>query len=81
MQKLKNSNMGYTLRALRKVNGYTQDQRVAKLNLMGIEINRNVYSRIETCELNIPVNLLVGLQEIYSCTFDDFFRAPEDILR
>lgn len=74
MQKFKNSiHFGYNLRSIRKKHNYTQDQVVAKLGLLEISITRSTYSRYETGELNIPINVVVALKQIYHCSFDDFF--------
>ena len=74
MQKIKTDmNIGSNLRALREKKHYSQDQIIAKLGTRYIPITRSTYSRYETGELNIPVSVLVGLQDIYHCSYDDFF--------
>lgn len=74
MQKLKDAKiLGQNMRRLRKLNKLTQDQLIAQLNLMDIDISRGLYSRYETGELNVPVPTLIALHEIYNCSYDDFF--------
>ncbi|MGL5435693.1 MAG: helix-turn-helix domain-containing protein [Lachnospiraceae bacterium] len=76
MQKLKaDMNIGCNLRSIRNHHHYTQDQIVAKLGILDIQIIRSTYARYETGELNIPISVLVGLQKIYKCTYDDFFQG------
>lgn len=76
MEKLKaDLNMGNNLRRLRKANGLTQDQLVARLGILGLSTTRSLYSRYETGELNIPIRLLVALHQIYRCSYDRFFEG------
>lgn len=76
IQKLQvNINIGPNLRRLRNEHIMTQDQLVAKLNLLGINVNRSTYSRYETGELNIPVSTIVALRDIYKCSYDEFFKG------
>lgn len=75
MQKLKNiPSFGNNIRELRLKHHLTQDQVVARLNLLNIDISRSYYSRYETGELNIPVQTLVALRQIFECSYDDFFK-------
>lgn len=74
MQKIRKSiKIGENLRILRKDAGLTQKDVVAKLQLKGHNTDRNYYSRYETGELNIPINILISLKEIFCCSFDDIF--------
>lgn len=76
MQKIRNEdiNIGNNLRLLRTKHNFTQDQLIAQLlTHYGIDMTRNHYSRIETGELNIPINVLVALHQLYDCSYDDFF--------
>lgn len=81
MQKIKSDlNLGGNIRKLRIRSGMTQEQVVAKLQVMGLPISRSSYAKIETNLLNIRVSELVGLKNIFKCRFDDFFEGlePED---
>ena len=76
MQKLKvDMNIGANLRSLRKEHGYTQDQLIAHMARYGVDVTRSYYSRYETGELNIPVQVLVALHQIYDCQYDRFFEG------
>ena len=76
MQKLRaNRSFGSNLRALRMESHFTQARLAAKLNLMGIDLERSTYSRFETGELNVPINVLVGLHLLYGCSYDAFFEG------
>lgn len=75
MQKIRiDLNIGSNLRNLRTEQQFTQDQLVARLNLLNISISRSIYSRYETGELNIPVSVIVALHHIYNCSYDRFFE-------
>lgn len=69
--------IGGNMRKIRKSRGLTQDQVVARLHLLGIEISRSVYSRYEINRLNICVSEIVALKKILNCHFDDFFEGLE----
>lgn len=74
MQKLRpDMDIGHNIQALRKKAGLTQDQTVAKLQLMGLEISKSTYAKIETNRMNIRVSELVALKEIFGAQFNDFF--------
>ncbi|WP_283674411.1 helix-turn-helix domain-containing protein [Butyricicoccus sp. Marseille-Q5471] len=66
-------NLGNNLRTLRKQCGLTQDQVSAKLQLLGCDVSRAVYSRYETGELNIRVSDLIALKHIFNCQYEEFF--------
>lgn len=75
MQKIKNTAaFGNNLRILRKSYQLSQEQVTARLNLLGIDISRSKYSRYETGELNIPIQIIIGLHIIYQCPYDAFFQ-------
>ena len=79
MQKLRQDiNMGKNLRVLRNNATLTQEQVTAKLQVLGSEITRSIYSRYETGELNIKVSDLIRLKDVFQCRYDDFFV---DLLR
>lgn len=75
MQKLKvDMKIGNNLRSLRKEHGYTQDQLIAQMARYGVDVTRSYYSRFETGELNIPIQVLVALHQVYNCSYDQFFN-------
>lgn len=74
-QKIKvNSKFGANLRQLRKKNHLTQEQVVAKLQLLDLDISRSAYAQIECGTYNIRVTELVALKHIFQATYDDFFK-------
>ena len=76
MQKLRpDMDIGHNIQALRKKAGLTQDQTVAKLQLMGLEISKSTYAKIETNRMNIRVSELVALKKIFDVQFNDFFAG------
>ena len=77
-QKIKaDASLGKNLRKLRKQYGYTQEQLVAKLQLLNQDISRSIYAQIECGTYNIRVSELVALQHIYNVSFDIFFDSIE----
>ena len=76
MQKLRpDMDMGHNIQRLRKKAGLTQDQTVAKLQLMGLEISKSTYAKLETNRMNIRVSELVALSRIFNAQFNDFFEG------
>ena len=76
MQKLRpDMDIGHNIQRLRKRAGLTQDQTVAKLQLMGLEISKSTYAKLETNRMNIRVSELVALSEIFGAQFNDFFEG------
>lgn len=76
MQKLRpDLDIGHNIQVLRKAASLTQDQTVAKLQLMGLEISKSSYAKIETNRMNIRVSELVALKEIFGVEFNDFFTG------
>lgn len=76
MQKLRpDMDIGGRIGALRKVAGLTQDQTVAQLQVMGLEISKSSYAKIETNRMNIKVSELVALQKIFKVDFNAFFEG------
>lgn len=74
-QKIKiNSKFGYNLRKIRKEHGYTQEQLVAKLQLLDQDISRSMYAQIECGTYNIKITELMALKEIYNIPYESFFE-------
>ena len=65
---------GKRLRELRIAHGYTQEQIVAKLQLMNQDISRSAYAQIECGTYNIRISQLRALKEIYHISYDCFFE-------
>lgn len=75
MQKLRpDMNIGGNIQKIRYSRKLTQDQVIAKMNLMGIQISKSTYAKLETNRMNIKVSELVVMKEIFECEFNDFFE-------
>ena len=62
MQKIRpDMDIGKNIQSLRYKNNLTQDQVIAKLNLMGIVISKSTYAKLETNRMNIKVSELVAV--------------------
>ena len=76
MQKIRpDLDLGHNIQRLRKAAGMTQDQVVAKLQLMGLRISKSTYAKLETNRMNIKVSELVALREIFQADYRDFFEG------
>lgn len=76
MQKLRlDMDIGHKISALRRSAELTQDQTVAKMQLMGIKISKSSYAKIETNRMNIKVSELAALKQIFNVSFDAFFEG------
>ena len=75
MQKIRpDMDIGKNIQTIRYANKLTQDQVIAKMNLMGIPISKSSYAKIETNRMNIKVSELVALAKIMDCEVGDFFK-------
>lgn len=75
MQKIRpDLDIGQNISYIRKEHGMTQDQVIARLNLMGIDISKSTYAKLETNRMNIKVSELVALSMIWDVDFNEFFR-------
>lgn len=76
VQKIKTTvSFGENLKKLRKEHGYTQEQIVAKMQLLNQDISRSIYAQIECGTYNIKVSELVALKQIYNISYDRFFES------
>ncbi len=66
---------GHNIQQLRKSSSMTQEQVVAKLQLMGLNISKSTYAKLETNRMNIRVSELVALRKIFNVEFNDFFSG------
>ncbi len=65
--------IGGNIQKARKQKGLTQDETIAKLQLMGVNISRSTYAKIETDRINIRVSELIALSRIFGVDFNFFF--------
>lgn len=76
MQKLRpDMDIGENIQRLRIKANLTQEEVLAKLQLMGIEISKSTYAKIETNRMNIKISQLVALKIIFDADFGDFFEG------
>lgn len=76
MQKIRpDMDIGQNIQRLRKKSGLTQDQTLAQLQLLGIEISKSTYAKLETNRMNIKISELVALCKIFHADIADFFEG------
>lgn len=74
MQKIRSDmDIGHNIQRLRRNANMTQDQVVAHLQLLGLEISKSTYAKLETNRMNIKVSELVALSKIFNTSISDFF--------
>lgn len=69
----KKYNLGTNIRRFRMEKHLTQEQTVAKMQLLGVDISRGTYSQIECGIVNIRVEDLLALREIFDVEIGQFF--------
>lgn len=75
-QKLKQDlRLGPNIRKYRLQSQLTQDQVTAKMQLMGLNISRSIYSQIEGGTYNIRVSELAAMKEIFNINYESFFEG------
>ena len=75
MQKIRpDMDIGNNIQKARYQSKFTQDEVVAKLQLMGLNISRSTYAKIETNRINIRVSELIALKTIFKVEINDFFE-------
>lgn len=67
--------IGGNIRKLRKRAGLTQEQMVAKMQLMECNITRGSYAKIEVGLSNIRVSELIAIKYILGVDYSEFFRT------
>lgn len=66
--------LGCNIQRIRREHGLTQEQTVAKLQVLGSPLSRSTFSLIEMGRGNIFVSDLVALQMVFKVDFKEFFR-------
>ena len=75
-QKIKQDfRIGPNIRKYRLQSHMTQEQVTAKMQLMGINISRSIYSPIEGGTYNIRVSELAAMKEIFNINYESFFEG------
>lgn len=72
---LQDISIGENLKNLREKNGYSQSELVTKLHLLGSNMSRSTYSKIETGTRNIRISDFLMLKQIYDVDFSEFFAG------
>ena len=72
---LGNEILGENIKRIRLSCGLTQEQTVAKLQVLGSPLSRSTYSLIEMGRGNLFVNDLVGLQTVFNVSYEEFFKG------
>lgn len=76
MQKLRpDMDIGDNIGCLRNSCNMTQEQVVAKMNLMGLNISKSSYAKIETNRINIRISELMALKAIFNANISEFFKG------
>ena len=76
MQKIRpDLDIGGNIQQMRYQNKLTQDQVIARLNLMGIPISKSTYAKLETNRMNIKVSELIAFAKIFDTDFNAFFKG------
>lgn len=70
---LQDISIGENLRILRERFGYSQSKLVIKLHLMGSNMSRSTYSKIEKGNRNIRISDFLALKQIYDVDYSEFF--------
>lgn len=76
---LNNSTLGSNIRRIRLSKGYTQEEVVAGMQLLGSPIHRVSYAQIEGDRNNIFVTDLVALKQFFDVDYAEFFRDIEPL--
>ena len=71
---ISNKTLGENLKRIRLSRGLTQDQTVARLQVLGSPLSRSTYSIIEMGKGNIFVNDLIALKIVFNVSYEEFFK-------
>ena len=73
MKILTNKQLSNNIRTIRHSRQLSQEQTVAKLQVLGSTLSRSTYSLIELGKGNIYVTDLVGLKNVFNVDYYEFF--------
>lgn len=75
MSKLLGSELlGENIKQILNRSGLTQEQTIAKLQVLGSPLSRSTYSLIEMGRGNLFINDLVGLKTVFNVEYEEFFK-------
>ena len=66
--------IGTNIRRLRKERGLKAVDVIAKLQLLDINVNTGIFSKVEKGRNNPTVEMLIALTDIFQCDFNEFFK-------
>ena len=66
--------IGSNIRRLRKERGLKAVDVIAKLQLVDINVNTGIFSKVEKGRNNPTVDMLIALTDIFQCDFNEFFK-------
>lgn len=66
--------IGTNIRRLRKERGLKAVDVITKLQLMDINVNTGIFSKVEKGRNNPTVDMLIALTDIFQCDFNEFFK-------
>lgn len=66
--------VGTNIKRLRKEHGLKAVDVIAKLQLVGINVNTGIFSKVEKGRNNPTVDMLIALTDIFGCDFNEFFK-------
>lgn len=79
MQKIrKDEILGANIQRIRKSRHMTQEEVAAKLQVVGCDISRSVYSQIEGGRYNICVSELIELKKLFKVDYSAFSEEPKN---
>ena len=67
--------LGQNSQRIRTECGLTQEQTVAKIQVLGSPLSRSTYSLIEMGRGNLFVSDLVALKMVFQVDYEEFFRG------
>lgn len=72
---LQNVSLSSNIKRLRADSGLSQIKVVEQMNLLGSNLDRPSYAKIELGRRNIKVTDLVALKQVYNVDFSEFFKG------
>ena len=76
MQKIRpDLDIGRNIQQLRYNAQLTQEQVLAQLNVMGIQMSKSTYAKIETNRMNNKFSELIAFAKIFDTYFNAFFKG------
>ena len=69
--------IGENLKKYRARTSMSQEKVVAKLQVQGLDVSREILSRMERGKYNVRVSVLLALADLYNTPVQDFFANLE----